>query len=99
VDLESDLMPAALALLTSAWTAGASIRLLGFCVSGFGQATDQLDLFGEEDDADRSKTRALAEGLDAIRSRFGTGAILRGAGLLETKAYDEDEGGSPDADS
>ncbi len=99
VNLESDLMPTALALLASAWTAGAGIRLLGFGVSGFGQATEQLDLFGQEVDANRSKTRALTEGLDAIRSRFGTRAILHGTELLDAKARDEGEGDSPDADS
>ncbi len=78
MDLATDLLPVALRLLEQTWTPGAGLRLLGFGVSGFGERTEQLDLFTTvaEDDAERS--RALVDSIDAVRARFGSGAITLG---------------------
>lgn len=78
MDLATDLLPVALRLLEDTWTPGAGLRLLGFGVSGFGERSEQLDLFTTvaEDDAERS--RALVDSIDAVRARFGSGAITLG---------------------
>lgn len=78
VDLVDELLPHALELIAGAWTPGAGLRLLGFGVSGFGASSRQLDLFAGES-ADPTKSRALVESMDAVRARFGDGAIMRGA--------------------
>ncbi|MCE5190471.1 MAG: DNA polymerase IV [Actinomycetia bacterium] len=78
-DLEDEMLPVALSLLRSAWTPGAGLRLIGFGASGFEQAAVQLDLFAETLEAGRRPQRkALAEGLDAVKKRFGEDAIHRG---------------------
>ena len=78
MDLATDLLPVALRLLEQTWTPGAGLRLLGFGVSGFGERTEQLDMFGDarEDEAERS--RALVDSIDAVRARFGAEAIRLG---------------------
>lgn len=82
-DLEDEMLPVALSLLRSAWTPGAGLRLIGFGASGFEQVAVQLDLFAETLEADRRPQRkALAEGLDAVKKRFGEGAIRRGVAAL-----------------
>lgn len=75
VDLASDMLPVALALLDSAWAAGTGLRLLGFGVSGFGHPCVQLELFDVSDADRRARLQALAESIDAVRSRFGQDAI------------------------
>jgi len=82
-DLEDEMLPVAIALLRSAWTPGSGLRLLGFGTSGFEESTVQLDLFAEGEQADlRPQRKALAEGLDAVKKRFGDGAIQRGMAAL-----------------
>jgi DNA polymerase IV len=66
---------------------GARIRLLGVGVSGLA-AIDQLDLFGT---AAPDGTSALDGTVDAIRHKFGIGAVQR-AGALE------EDGSPPDRD-
>lgn len=82
-DLEDEMLPVALGLLRSAWTPGAGLRLLGFGTSGFEESAVQLDLFAEESQADlRPQRKALAEGLDAVKKRFGDKAIQRGVAAV-----------------
>ena len=77
-NLDAELLPAGRALLEQAWTPGAGLRLLGFGVSGFCETEEQLDLFSGEV-SEKSRTRALVEGVDAIKRRFGSNAISFGA--------------------
>ncbi|MDZ4654625.1 MAG: DNA polymerase IV [Coriobacteriia bacterium] len=81
-DIEADILPVATALLSEVWTPGAGLRLLGFGVSGFCRPATQLDLLDGEKSAERRKDRALAEGLDRIRERFGDDALGFGVGGL-----------------
>lgn len=85
-DLEDEMLPVAMSLLRSAWSPGAGLRLIGFGTSGFEEAAVQLDLFASraEDDA-RPQRKALAEGLDAVKKRFGEDAIRRGADIRHDK--------------
>lgn len=82
-DLEAELVPVALELVREAWSPGAGLRLIGFGVSGFGEATQQLDLLGEERSEDRDRSRAIAQSIDEVRRRFGADAISLGADELE----------------
>jgi len=87
-NLDAELLSAGRALLDQAWTPGAGLRLLGFGVSGFCETEEQLDLFSG-DIPEKGRTRALVEGVDAIRQRFGSDAISFGA-PAEKFGHDED---------
>ncbi len=89
-DIESDILPVATTLLSEVWTPGAGLRLLGFGVSGFGQAALQLGLLDDPEAADRSHDRALAEGVDRIRERFGDDAL--GFGVRGLRRGEDVEG-------
>ena len=69
---DTDVRDAALALLREAWS-HAPVRLLGVGVSGLEERA-QLDLFTVP------RGEKLDRTLDALRSRFGSSAIRRGAG-------------------
>ncbi len=77
-DLERDFEPVARDLVRKLWSPGVGVRLLGVGLSGFEAEAEQLDLFSEAPQREDDKQRALAEGIDAVRARFGTDAIRRG---------------------
>ncbi|MGE4553588.1 MAG: DNA polymerase IV, partial [Desulfovibrionaceae bacterium] len=52
------------------------VRLIGVGVSNFSRGPEQLSLFPEEDPARRV---GLDRAVDAVRQRFGRGAVTRGA--------------------
>lgn len=79
-DLESVFLPVALELLRSSWSPGIGLRLLGLGLSGFDEPAEQLDLFGSEAATETLRRRALAEGMDAVRRRFGDEAVRLGPG-------------------
>lgn len=87
-DLESEMLPVALSLLSRVWSPGAGLRLLGFGVSGFCASTEQLGLLGEASPAGRQRSRALAESIDRVRERFGDRAI--GFGHMEQGSDERD---------
>ena len=68
---DSDIRDAGLGLFDAVWS-GARIRLLGVGVSSLEEAA-QLDLFT------RPNAERLDRTMDALRARFGAGAIRRGA--------------------
>lgn len=77
-DLESEMVPVALALLRTAWTPGTGLRLIGFGASGFARRTQQLGLL-EGNEEGRQREKALVESLDEIRRKFGSESIAFGA--------------------
>jgi DNA polymerase-4 len=78
-DLPEEMLPVAIELLRQSWSPGAGLRLIGFATSGFEETAVQLDLFGEDAGVgERPKRKALAEGVDAVKARFGDAAIRRG---------------------
>lgn len=77
-DLEAVFLPVARELLRQAWSPGIGLRLLGLGMSGFDEPGEQLDLFGEADTTELQRRRALAEGIDAVRRRFGDDALRLG---------------------
>ena len=75
--------PVALKLLDKLWKHGQPIRLVGVGISGFGDhAPVQLSLFdntdGEEAEAPKRDLAALSRAADAVRERFGKGALSYG---------------------
>jgi len=102
---EATFGPVARELLGSAWSPGIGLRLLGVGVSGFDERAEQLDFLGglETPDAQASaaarfavrapETREeLVRGLDAVRAKFGDGAVKYGR---ELKLTVEDTGTPP----
>jgi len=77
-DLESEFFPVARELLYSVWSPGTGLRLLGVGLSGFDPDAEQLGLFAPPSPVDEARQRALAEGLDKVRERFGTDAVEKG---------------------
>ena len=98
---EATFAPVARELLGSAWSPGIGLRLLGVGVSGFDERAVQLDLLGELEAADDAASGArlaprgpetreeLVRGLDAVRAKFGDGAVKFGR---ELKATPKDTG-------
>ena len=83
IDDERVLLPIAAELLRSAWSAGIGLRLLGIGVSGFDDKAVQLDLLSAPAEGDPAAARipareGLVRGLDAVRARFGDGAVSSG---------------------
>ncbi|MBZ0254231.1 MAG: DNA polymerase IV, partial [Candidatus Methylomirabilis sp.] len=86
-DLTRELWEAARALLREKVDLSRPVRLAGIQVSHLLGAGDrQADLFEPEV---RRKEARLERGVDAIREKFGRGAVVR-ATLLEREAEDED---------
>jgi DNA polymerase IV len=88
-DLESVFLPVALELLRSAWSPGIGLRLLGLGLSGFDEPAEQLDLFGSERATETLRRRALTEGMDAVRQRFGSDAVHLGPGRRRNPRPDD----------
>jgi DNA polymerase-4 len=74
-------------LLDQAWSPGIGLRLLGVGVSGFDDKTVQLDLLDASDEgtalgaSGRTSREELVRGLDAVREKFGDGAVRFGREL------------------
>ncbi|PKQ17451.1 MAG: DNA polymerase IV [Actinobacteria bacterium HGW-Actinobacteria-7] len=76
--------PVARQLVREAWTPGVGLRLLGVGVSGFQERAEQLDLLGELDGAPAQPSAGredLVRGIDAVREKFGDGALKFGREL------------------
>ncbi len=108
-DVADEVLPIARELLRTLWHPGVGLRLLGAGMSGFEGGAEQLDLLtAAADEVAEQRGRALAEGMDAVRTRFGPDAIVRGAAAGARKVrrrehapmserVDEDEAGGGDA--
>lgn len=75
--------PIARELVRTAWTPGIGVRLLGVGLSGFGDKSQQMDLFDDERPAsgatgDWRRREAIVRGLDAVREKFGDKAVRFG---------------------
>jgi DNA polymerase-4 len=79
-DLDIEIFQAALRLFEQTWIKGKPVRLLGVGVSGFEHPAVQLGLW---DATDHSEAEQLQSALDALRDRFGSGAIRRGSQLVD----------------
>jgi DNA polymerase-4 len=74
-------------LLRQSWSPGIGLRLLGVGVSGFDDKTVQLDLLDGSVGGDamgpdgKTQREELVRGLDAVREKFGDGAVKFGREL------------------
>jgi DNA polymerase IV len=106
-DDEAVFGPVARELLASAWSPGIGLRLLGVGISGFDERAAQLDLFaGEVTDPRQTtpqptaKERArLVRGIDAVREKFGDGAVRYGRELKSPGSRSLDSGTTDEARS
>jgi DNA polymerase-4 len=96
-------------LLASAWSPGIGLRLLGVGLSGFDERSLQLGLFAQEapqtvatsavpstaPDVSPEERARLVKGIDAVRERFGDGAVRYGRELKSpqrrTKSGERDD--------
>ncbi len=77
-------------LLSSAWTPGVGLRLLGVGVSGFADRAIQLDLLAPPSQHEPSRAREkLVAGVEAVRRRFGPDALRFGSDLSGCDEEDE----------
>ena len=82
-DLDKVIYTAASGLFEGLWEPGKAVRLLGVGASHLGQAAHQLSLWDTPDE----KERRLLEALDALRLRFGAGAVQSGHTLTRKGRY------------
>ena len=66
-----------LELLGTVWSPGIGVRLLGVGMSGFESPAHQLELLAEDTGPDPQRAK-LARSVEAVRERFGDGAIRSG---------------------
>ncbi len=92
-DSERVFGPVAAELLDSVWRPGTGLRLLGVGLSGFGPATEQMDLFSGVEEERRAADDALTRGLDRVRDRFGEDAVSYGPPRRKREEESRDEGG------
>jgi len=79
---EDDALPRLPAMLEGAWTRRVRIRAMTLRAGRVYQPGTQLALF-EINAEERERRRRAAAVLDAVRKRFGAGALVRGADLLD----------------
>ncbi len=87
--------PIAQALLKEAWSPGVGLRLLGVGLSGFESKALQLDLLDTADQDDHpAESNRLLHGIDAVKERFGEGAVTSGRELDRRLKRQKDDGNS-----
>ena len=82
-DEREPVLETVLDLLSTVWSPGVGVRLLGVGVSGFEERAVQMTLLEEATAIDPSRER-LARSVDAVRQRFGTSALSLGAGRMKS---------------
>jgi len=91
-----ELFRAAMGILARSWKPGAPIRAITLTASGLvpeGEAAEQLDLFQSAAPQRRDKVEKLERAMDAIRSKYGKGAVIVAA--LTPREEPEDDGDLP----
>jgi DNA polymerase-4 len=81
-DLDREVFTIAADLFQKAWTRRLRIRLIGVCLSNLTGRGWQPQLLAGS--TDKGKLKRLYAGMDRIRERYGSNAILQGRSLLAT---------------
>jgi DNA polymerase-4 len=77
-DLDTELFEEVRELFRANWQAGAAVRLLGVHVSGWAEASPQLELL---DDSRHERWQRALAAADKMRDRFGESAVSLAASL------------------
>ncbi|MBE0416528.1 MAG: DNA polymerase IV [Coriobacteriia bacterium] len=77
-DARDRIVETALDLLDDVWSPGVGIRLLGVGISGFEDRAVQMALLDETPPSEPTLDR-LAESIDEVHRRFGSGALMHGS--------------------
>ncbi len=99
-DDEGSLSPLARRLFCGIWSEGTPVRLIGVGVSSFEEKTEyQPSLFDDEREARRRETaRKLHEATDALKERFGDGAVSFGRDIKLKNATTNTQGQNKEDD-
>ena len=84
--LMKELLDAAMELFDSAWKLPSPVRLLSVTALHLSDAAEtytQVDLFGQSDSGQLERQEKLENAMDAIRKKYGNGAISFGAAAQE----------------
>lgn len=87
-DRDDEIADAALRLFAQIWREGQPVRLIGVGIGGLGDTPRQLGLW-DAPAVDHAQQRRVKATLDAVRSKFGSGAVHR-ASELEMPAHEGD---------
>lgn len=93
-----ELYRAAMDILEHSWRSGAPIRAITLTAHNLipeGEAAEQLDLFQSAAPKKRERVEKLERTMDAIRSKYGKGAVTVAALAPEQERDDEDDGEVP----
>ncbi len=91
-----ELFQAAMDIIARSWKPGAPIRAITLTASGLvpeGEAVEQLDLFQAAAPRQRDRVEKLERAMDAIRSKYGSGAVTVAA--LAPEREPEEDGDVP----
>ena len=82
-DTTTEIYETARRLLRELWKDGRPLRLISISLTNLsrGEEGEQLSLFGEETHAERERSSRMDRAVDALRSKYGSDIIQRGAVL------------------
>ena len=89
-DHDDDFWPAAADLFDKVYTRRVGVRLVGAALSHFAPSGRQLDLFGEDRYARRTR---LYRSIDDVRRRFGFGVLATGRAIELLQTHERDANG------
>ncbi len=85
-DLDGDIYESARRLFEQVWPPGRPVRLIGVGLSGFGEPSRQLGLWGDE--ASEQGEEELIDALDRLRDKYGETSIRRASDLYYRPSED-----------
>lgn len=93
-DIEDEISEAAFGLLCDTWPDKKPIRMLTVSVTGLSDAdcsSEQLDIFDNNSEERRKKSRNREEAVDKLRQKFGSSALVRASFIGEDIGISTDD--------